>query len=221
MYIWVGTGERSAKRLRERYLQAVLRQDIAFFDNVGAGEVATRIQTDTREFCHDMYIANNVSLIISDLVQQGISEKFAMCVNFLAAFFCGFILAYIRSWRLALAMSSILPCIAITGMFMNKFVSKYMQLSRQYISDGGSLAEEVISTIRTAQAFGTQNALSKIYDSHINKSKKIDGNAAVWHGAGLASFFFVIYSAYALAFSFGTTLINEGHGRWFYVAVSE
>ena len=49
MYIWVYTGEVNAKRLRERYLQAILRQDIAFFDNVGAGEVATRIQTDTRK----------------------------------------------------------------------------------------------------------------------------------------------------------------------------
>ena len=48
MYVWVYTGEVNAKRLRERYLQSVLRQDIAFFDNVGAGEVATRIQTDTR-----------------------------------------------------------------------------------------------------------------------------------------------------------------------------
>ena len=50
MYIWVYTAEVNAKRLRERYLQAILRQDIAYFDNVGAGEVATRIQTDTRAF---------------------------------------------------------------------------------------------------------------------------------------------------------------------------
>lgn len=50
MYIWVYTGELNAKRLREKYLQAILRQDIAFFDTVGAGEVATRIQTDTRKF---------------------------------------------------------------------------------------------------------------------------------------------------------------------------
>jgi len=49
MSIWVYTGEVNAKRIRERYLQAVLRQDIAYFDNVGAGEVATRIQTDTRQ----------------------------------------------------------------------------------------------------------------------------------------------------------------------------
>ncbi len=48
MIIWVYTAEVGAKRLRERYLRAILRQDVAYFDNVGAGEVATRIQTDTR-----------------------------------------------------------------------------------------------------------------------------------------------------------------------------
>lgn len=49
MNIWIYTGEVNSKRIRERYLRAILRQDIAFFDNVGAGEVATRIQTDTRK----------------------------------------------------------------------------------------------------------------------------------------------------------------------------
>lgn len=52
MYLWVYTGEINAKRIRERYLKAVLRQDIAYFDAVGAGEVATRIQTDTRAYLH-------------------------------------------------------------------------------------------------------------------------------------------------------------------------
>jgi ATP-binding cassette subfamily B (MDR/TAP) protein 1 len=49
MLTWVYTGEVITKRIRERYLQATLRQNIAYFDSVGAGEVATRIQTDTRE----------------------------------------------------------------------------------------------------------------------------------------------------------------------------
>lgn len=52
MNIWVYTAEIGAKRLRERYLQATLRQNISYFDGVGAGEVATRIQTDTRKSQH-------------------------------------------------------------------------------------------------------------------------------------------------------------------------
>jgi ATP-binding cassette subfamily B (MDR/TAP) protein 1 len=125
MCIWVYTGEVNSKRVRERYLKAVLRQDVAFFDNVGPGEIATRIQTDTRESVLHLIIFYLIRLL--DLVQQGISEKVALTVSFISAFFTGFILAYIRSWRLALAMSSILPCIGITGAVMNKFVSRYMQ----------------------------------------------------------------------------------------------
>lgn len=48
MITWVYTGEVNAKRIRERYFRSVLRQDLAYFDNVGAGEITTRIQGDTR-----------------------------------------------------------------------------------------------------------------------------------------------------------------------------
>ena len=48
MYAWVHTAEVTSKRIRERYLRAILRQDIAFFDDIGPGEITTRIQTDTR-----------------------------------------------------------------------------------------------------------------------------------------------------------------------------
>jgi ATP-binding cassette, subfamily B (MDR/TAP), member 1 len=60
------------------------------------------------------------------------------------------------------------------------------------------VAEEVISTIRTAQAFGTQSILSGIYNKHVNGALTVDMKAAAWQGGGLAVFFFIIYSAYAL-----------------------
>ncbi|KAG1878637.1 P-loop containing nucleoside triphosphate hydrolase protein [Suillus tomentosus] len=195
MYTWVYTSEVNGKRIRERYLQAILRQEIAYFDDIGAGEVATRIQTDTH------------------LVQLGISEKVTLAVTFVSAFFVGFILAFVRSWRLALALSSILPCIAIIGGVMNKFVSKYTQLSLKHVAEAGSLAEEVISTVRTAQAFGTQKVLSGIYDTNVDASRVVDTKASIWQGAGLGCLFFVIYAAYSLAFDFGTTLINEGQAN--------
>lgn len=192
MVIWIRNSETAAKRIRERYLQAVLRQDVAFFDNVGAGEVATRIQTDTH------------------LVQMGISEKVPVAMSFVGAFVTGFILAYIRSWKLALACSSILPCIVITGAIMQIFMSKFKLAQLNHIAEGGTLAEEVISTIRTAQAFGTQKILAGMYDLHIEKTHVLDSKLSIVNGMSLAVFFFVIYAAYALAFSFGATLILRG-----------
>lgn len=88
----------------------------------------------------------------------------------------------------------------------------WRRLSLQYIADGGSLAEEVISTVRTAHAFGTQKILSGLYDTHVHKSLDVDLKGSVFHGIGLAFFFFVIYASYGLAFHFGTTLIIQGHG---------
>jgi len=50
MATWALTSERNTKRIRENYLRAVLRQDAAYFDTSGgAGEVTTRIQSDTRK----------------------------------------------------------------------------------------------------------------------------------------------------------------------------
>jgi ATP-binding cassette, subfamily B (MDR/TAP), member 1 len=222
MFVWGYTGEINAKRIRERYLQAILRQDIAFFDNVGAGEVATRIQTDTRMF--DLYLILCIvpfSRIIPGL-QIWYSKVFrrkshwwcnscpplsldsfvrSQLFNFQSTSSFSFSLstvAYIRSWRLALALTSIFPCIAITGTLMNRFVSKWMQMSLGYVAEGGSLAEEVISTIRTAQAFGSQKTLSHLYDKKIGEAKTVDMKAALTHGVGLGFFFFVIYSAYGL-----------------------
>ena len=67
MAVWVYTGERLARQIRERYLRAILRQNIAYFDRLGAGEVTARITSDTH------------------LIQDGISEKvgmaFAVCIK--------------------------------------------------------------------------------------------------------------------------------------------
>uniref|UniRef100_A0A8H8CEK7 P-loop containing nucleoside triphosphate hydrolase protein n=1 Tax=Psilocybe cubensis TaxID=181762 RepID=A0A8H8CEK7_PSICU len=193
MHIWIYTGEANARRIRELYLKAVLRQDIAFFDHVGPGEVATRIQTDTH------------------LVQQGISEKVALVANFAGAFVAGFALAFAKSWRLALAVSSILPCIAVAGTVLTVFAVRYKQNSLKHVAQGGSFAEEVISTVRTAQAFGTQNILAALYSVDIQKALKVDMKASVANGGSLGAFFFILYAAYGLAFSFGTTLVNQGH----------
>ena len=86
-----------------------------------------------------IYIQMHPSL--SDLVQDGTSEKVASSAQYLAAFVTGFVLAYIRNWRLALALSSILPGVIIAGSLMNHFTAEYMQwvpppsLVRRQISD--------------------------------------------------------------------------------------
>ncbi|KAJ7207327.1 ste6-like protein [Mycena haematopus] len=191
MHTWVVTSELISKRIRERYLKSVLRQDSAFFDTIGAGEIVTRIQTDTL------------------LVQQGISEKVALSVFFVAGFISGFVLAFVRSWRMALVLSTMLPSMTLLGSLMGKFVGRYTELSLKHVAEGGTLAEETISTIRTAHAFGTQDTLASLYDAFVIKARDVDIKAANATGLGMGGFYWVIFSSYALAFSYGVTLVNR------------
>lgn len=68
MYTWITSGESTTRRIREKYLQAVLRQNVAFHDRIGPGAITTRIETDTH------------------LIQEGISDKVVISVQFLAIF---------------------------------------------------------------------------------------------------------------------------------------
>jgi ATP-binding cassette subfamily B (MDR/TAP) protein 1 len=74
-------------------------------------------------------------------------------------------------------------------------------LSLKHIAEGGSLAEEVISTVRTAHAFGTQKTLGALYNRHVNESLKMDLRAATVQGGSFAVFFFIIYASYSLGTS--------------------
>ncbi|KAJ7019971.1 ABC transporter type 1, transmembrane domain-containing protein [Mycena alexandri] len=196
MHIWVVTAELSGKRIRERYLAAVLRQDPAFFDTVGAGEIVTRVQTDTH------------------LVQQGISEKVALSLFFVSGFISGFVIAFARSWRLAIVLMTMLPFMSLVGALLGKFMARFTELSLKHVAEGGTLAEEAISSIRTTQAFGTQEKLAALYEDFIRKARTVDVKAATAQGLGIGIFYFAIFASYGLAFSYGTTLINRGEGTY-------
>ncbi|KAK9711625.1 hypothetical protein K7432_007714 [Basidiobolus ranarum] len=189
MSTWVYAGERQTRKIRESYLAAVLRQDIAWFDKLGAGEVTTRITSDTH------------------LVQDGISEKLPQSINYVATFISAFIIAFIKNWRLTLVLCCIIPLIVISVGVLNFFNTKYVKKSLDYYSISGTLAEEVFSSIRTAVAFGQQKKLSSMYNVNITNAKKQGMKKSLLTGLGLGVIFLVIYSAYSLAFWYGGKLI--------------
>lgn len=87
-------------------------------------------------------------------------------------------------------------------------MTKYTQSASTYIADSGSLAEEVFSSIRTAQAFGAQKTLVDLFDAYVKKAAVVGINGARISSLGLAVMFFVIYAGYALAFFYGAILVR-------------
>lgn len=151
---FIYTGEHVSQKIREQYLAAILRQNIGFFDKLGAGEITTRITADT------------------NLIQDGLSEKVALTMTALATFFTAFVIAFIKYWKLTLILSSTVFAITAIMGTGSRFIIKYNKKSLEAYGLGGSVAEEVISSIRNATAFNTQDKLARQYNEHLIEAAK-------------------------------------------------
>lgn len=173
-------------------MAAILRQNIAFFDKLGAGEITTRITADT------------------NLVQDGISEKIALTLTAFATFATAFVIAFIKYWKLTLILSSTVFAIAFMMGAGSTFIVKYNKQSLESYALGGTVAEEVISSIRNATAFSTQDKLARQYDAHLVEAEKWGLKLKVVLAVMISGMMGVIYFNYGLSFWMGSRFIVDG-----------
>ncbi|KAK2749855.1 GTPase-activating protein [Myotisia sp. PD_48] len=185
-------GEHIAQKTRARYLRAILRQNIAFFDKLGAGEITTRITADT------------------NLIQDGISEKVGLTLTAVSTFLTAFIIGFVRYWKLTLICSSTIVAMVVIMGGASKFIVKYGRLSLESYGEGGTVAEEVISSIRNATAFGTQEKLARQYEKHLTVAKKWGQKLQITIGLMVGFMFSVMYMNYGLGFWMGSRFIVNG-----------
>lgn len=65
-------------------------------------------------------------------------------------------------------------------------ISKFTVGSLEHVAKAGSLAEEVIGSIRTMHAFGTSRILGKKFDEHIEKSRLTGRKGSIIEAFGLS-----------------------------------
>ncbi|TVY36202.1 Leptomycin B resistance protein [Lachnellula subtilissima] len=189
---FIYTGEHISGKIRAEYLEACMRQNIGFFDNLGSGEITTRITADT------------------NLVQDGISEKVGLTLTAVATFITAFVIGFIKSWKLTLILSSTVAAITVTMGGGSTFIIKYNKQSLESYALGGSIAEEVISSIRNAVAFGTQDKLARQYDAHLATAEKFGYKVKFVLGIMVGGMFMIIYLNYGLAFWMGSRFLVAG-----------
>lgn len=231
---WIYSGEATTRRIREAYLRSALRQNVAYFDAIGAGEVTTRISSDTHliqegslasllvHLCSQQSLTQMIFCMVSLL--PGISDKLPITVMFVSIFITGFIVAFVslsgclqvsirrimliitfflsvgqvRNARLAGAVSCVIPLIAITGALMNKVTSRHRAEMLRLSAEGGTLAEEVISSVRNTHAFGTQSRLAAMYDIKNVQTLQLGKLSAKTHSIGMGFLFFIICASHTV-----------------------
>jgi len=186
------TGEKITQQIRELYLRAIFRQNIAFFDFLGSGEVTTRISSDMQ------------------LVEDGIGQKIGLFVSGVSAFVTAIIIGFIRSWKLSLIMLSatvaILLMMGVTGTLMKK----NQTVAVDNYASAASLAEEVLASARNVAAYGTQKRLELKYKGLLKKASHFDFRAKFFLSMMIAGMMGILNLQYALAFWQGNRFLRAG-----------
>ncbi|CAI7642787.1 unnamed protein product [Penicillium glandicola] len=189
---FIYTGEHVTQKIREQYLEAILRQNIAYFDKLGAGEVTTRITADT------------------NLIQDGVSEKVGLTLTAVATFVTAFIVAYIKYAPLAGICTSTMVALVLIMGGGSRLIIKYGKLSLESAGAGGTVAEEVISSIRNATAFGTQDKLAKQYESHLLHAERWGMRLQMSLAVMIGIMFGLMFMNYGLGFWMGSRFLVDG-----------
>ena len=95
-----------------------------------------------------------------------------MLVRFIVTGLGCFIIPYIQNWRISLVLTAIVPVMAIMGGIMGKIMATASKGEMDTYGKAGSIAEEVLSSIRTVVSFGGQKKELENYSEAIKEAKR-------------------------------------------------
>ncbi|CAK4731280.1 unnamed protein product [Aphanomyces euteiches] len=180
-------------RLRNLHFQALLRQEIGFFDM--PGNTTGALTTDLSS------LATKVVAIAGDNQAKMLQALFTVVSALVIAFIFG-------SWKLTLVTTAACPLLLV-GSYARAKQLKGGNFSDN-LADSGSLAAEAIANARTVAAFGLQQEIAARYEASLEKPLKEGVKEAHVNGfmEGIASF--SMFAVYALVFWYGARLLDDG-----------
>ncbi|KAJ0800546.1 putative Type 1 protein exporter [Helianthus annuus] len=191
---WMYTGERQSTKMRIKYLEASLSQDIQFFD--------TEVRTS------DVVFAINTNAV---MVQDAISEKLGNFIHYMATFVSGFVVGFTAVWQLALVTLAVVPLIAVIGGIHTTTLAKLSSKSQDALSQAGNIAEQTIVQIRTVLAYVGESRALQAYSSTLKISQKLGYKTGFSKGFGLGATYFTVFCCYALLLWYGGYLVRNNH----------
>ncbi|CAL8070894.1 unnamed protein product [Calicophoron daubneyi] len=179
------SSKRQARRLRQLYLKAVVRQDVPWFDTHPAGE-----------------LINTLSENIFN-IEQGIGSKLGESVQNMVGFVTGITIGFVIDYRLAGVAFATLP-IVVGSLSLFGITGKYfVQKELAAYSKASSITNEVLTAIRTVVAFGGEKRETKRYSNELKEAKIVAIRKSTVFGGltGLVSC--VMFCTAALVFWYG------------------
>ncbi|XP_012562041.2 ATP-dependent translocase ABCB1 isoform X1 [Hydra vulgaris] len=189
---WSLSAARQVHKIRIKFYKSILQQDVGWFDVNDPGTLTTRLSDDLVK------------------IQSGIGDKVGMILQATAMFFGGFGVGFFYSWKLTLVIMAASPVLMICGAITGKAMGSLTVREQSAYADAGSIAEEVISSIRTVVAFGGEQEEIKRYNEKLSGAQKAGIKKSALVGASIGLFHICIFGCYGLAFWYGAKLVSSG-----------
>ncbi|MBA0847854.1 hypothetical protein Goshw_024507 [Gossypium schwendimanii] len=170
-FCWTRTGERQATRMRTRYLKAVLRQDVGYFDlNVtSTAEVVTSVSND--------------SLIIQEVISEKVPNLIARGSTFIGTYIAAFLIL----WRLALVIFPSVLLLVVPSLIYGKILLSLARKIRVEYNKASTIVEQAISSIRTVYAFVGENKTTTEFSEALQGSLKLGLRQGLAKGLAIGS----------------------------------
>lgn len=195
-FCWARTAERQTFRLRRLYLQAVLRQDVGFFDTNQGASLASQV-------------VSNIS--VNTLTIQGaLSEKIANFISNITTFITGQAAALYLSWRLAIVAIPALLMLIIPGLVYGKLLGEVGKKIQEAYGVAGGIVEQAVSSIRTVYSYVAEERTAKDYKNALKPALELGIKQGLMKGMAIGTVG-ITFAVWALQGWYGSTLvINRG-----------
>ncbi|KAL6205557.1 hypothetical protein ACLB2K_022815 [Fragaria x ananassa] len=192
---WARTAERQTSRMRMKYLNSVLKQEVSFFDTQTAGS-STTFQV--------------ISIISSDAnaVQVALCEKIPDCLAYMSTFFFCHIFAFTLSWRLTLAAMPLSIMFIAPGLFFGSILMGLVMKGIGAYGVAGGIAEQAISSVRTVYSYVGENQTLKRFSTALQAVTKIGIKVGLVKGVLMGSMG-MIYVGWGFQAWVGTYLVTQ------------
>ncbi|KAJ7525465.1 hypothetical protein O6H91_17G052600 [Diphasiastrum complanatum] len=136
-FCWMRTGDRQAARIRYKYLQAILQQDVGFFDtcNASTAEVINSVSADV--------------LVVQDLI----SQKVPHFIMHMASFLGGYAVAFMLVWQLGIITLVLSPVLIVPGLIYGRRLARLAMRLKTVNLKASTIAEQALSSIRTVFSY--------------------------------------------------------------------
>ncbi|CAF0935049.1 unnamed protein product [Rotaria sordida] len=192
-YFFAQSGEALTKRLRSKAFRAILRQEIAYFDqeNHSTGALCTRLATE------------------ASAVKSASGVRFGLIFQHIFGMIVGILIGFVYSWQLTLLMLVFLPFILFGGILEIRLTTYFASKDKQILENAGKVAIETIQNIRTVIQLTKEthfyDEYSQILDTlHRSSIKRVHILAILFSVANAA-----IYFATAAFTSYSTFLFEQ------------